>query len=101
MITTRDAVEADLPNIVEICNLSIPGGRATADTSPITVRVVVSGSISWIPAVGPSGWQRKPGRSSVASTPTGSTLADRRTIKRPKSVSTWLRKPRAEVLAPI
>ena len=37
MITTRDAVETDLPAIVDIYNQSIPGGRATADTRPITV----------------------------------------------------------------
>ena len=34
----RDAVEEDLPSIVEIYNESIPGGRATADTSPIEVQ---------------------------------------------------------------
>ena len=33
----RDATEIDLPTIVAIYNESIPGGRATADTSPITV----------------------------------------------------------------
>ncbi len=37
MITTRDANGDDLARIVEIYNLSIPGGRATADTSPVTV----------------------------------------------------------------
>jgi L-amino acid N-acyltransferase YncA len=33
----RNAVEADLPAIVEIYNQSIPAGRSTADTRPITV----------------------------------------------------------------
>jgi len=33
----RDAVEADLPAIVDIYNQSIPGGWSTADTTPITV----------------------------------------------------------------
>ena len=33
----RDAVEADLPAIVEIYNQSIPGGTSTADTAPVTV----------------------------------------------------------------
>ncbi len=33
----RDATEADLPAIVEIYNLSIPGGTSTADTAPIAV----------------------------------------------------------------
>jgi len=33
----RDAVEADLPAIVDIYNQSIPGGWSTADTKPITV----------------------------------------------------------------
>ena len=33
----RDAVEADLPRIVEIYNASIPGRMATADTEPVTV----------------------------------------------------------------
>lgn len=33
----RDAVEADLPRIVEIYNESIPGGWSTADTRPVTV----------------------------------------------------------------
>lgn len=32
----RHAAEADLPRIVEIYNASIPGGRATADTEPVT-----------------------------------------------------------------
>lgn len=33
----RDAVEADLPAIVDIYNESIPAGWSTADTAPITV----------------------------------------------------------------
>lgn len=33
----RDATEADLPEIVDIYNQSIPGGWSTADTRPITV----------------------------------------------------------------
>lgn len=33
----RDAVDADLPRIVEIYNESIPGGWSTADTRPVTV----------------------------------------------------------------
>ena len=33
----RDATEADLPAIVDIYNQSIPAGRSTADTRPITV----------------------------------------------------------------
>lgn len=33
----RDALEADLPAIVEIYNASIPGRLATADINPITV----------------------------------------------------------------
>lgn len=33
----RDAVDADLPRIVEIYNESIPGGWSTADTLPVTV----------------------------------------------------------------
>jgi phosphinothricin acetyltransferase len=33
----RDAVEADLPQIVAIYNASIPGRRATADTEPMTI----------------------------------------------------------------
>lgn len=37
MIRVRDAVEADLPEIIDIYNASIPTGRATADTKPITV----------------------------------------------------------------
>ena len=37
MITTRDATEADLPRIIDIYNTSIPSGRATADTKPVTV----------------------------------------------------------------
>ncbi len=37
MMITRDATEADLPAIVDIYNQSIPAGRSTADTSPITV----------------------------------------------------------------
>jgi L-amino acid N-acyltransferase YncA len=36
-IFIRDAVEADLPAIVEIYNQSIPGGWSTADTRPIAV----------------------------------------------------------------
>lgn len=35
--TLRDAIEADLPRIVEIYNASIPGRLATADTEPVTV----------------------------------------------------------------
>ena len=37
MITIRDAIENDLPAIIDIYNESIPTGRATADTSPISV----------------------------------------------------------------
>ena len=37
MITIRDANEDDLPAIVDIYNQSIPSGRATADTRPISV----------------------------------------------------------------
>lgn len=33
----RDAIEADLPAIVEIYNASIPGRLSTADINPITV----------------------------------------------------------------
>jgi phosphinothricin acetyltransferase len=33
----REATEADLPTIVDIYNQSIPAGRSTADTKPITV----------------------------------------------------------------
>ncbi|PTX94442.1 GNAT family N-acetyltransferase [Opitutus sp. ER46] len=35
--TVRDAVEADLPAIVEIYNQTIPGRMVTADTEPVTV----------------------------------------------------------------
>ena len=35
--TIRDASETDLPAIIEIYNQSIPAGRSTADTVPITV----------------------------------------------------------------
>lgn len=37
MTTIRDATIEDLPTIVSIYNQSIPAGRATADTRPITV----------------------------------------------------------------
>jgi len=37
MITIRDATESDLPAIVEIYNQSIPSGRSTADTVPVSV----------------------------------------------------------------
>jgi phosphinothricin acetyltransferase len=43
MITVRDAIEDDLPAIIEIYNESIPAGRSTADTEPITV----SGRLDW------------------------------------------------------
>lgn len=36
-ITLRDAVPADLPAIIDIYNESIPTGRSTADTAPISV----------------------------------------------------------------
>jgi L-amino acid N-acyltransferase YncA len=36
-LNVRDAVEADLPAIVDIYNQSIPDGWSTADTKPITV----------------------------------------------------------------
>jgi phosphinothricin acetyltransferase len=36
-MTIRDAVEADLPAIVEIYNAAIPGRMATADTEPVSV----------------------------------------------------------------
>ncbi len=36
-IQVRDAIETDLPAIVDIYNQSIPGGWSTADTSPISV----------------------------------------------------------------
>src|SRR4029077_19647689 len=34
----RDALERDLPEIVDIYNAAIPGRLATADTEPVTVR---------------------------------------------------------------
>lgn len=37
MISIRDATEEDLPRILAIYNASIPAGRSTADTRPITV----------------------------------------------------------------
>ena len=37
MITIRDASEADLPAILAVYNESIPSGRATADTQPVSV----------------------------------------------------------------
>jgi phosphinothricin acetyltransferase len=37
MITVRDATEDDLPAIIDIYNESIPAGRSTADTEPITI----------------------------------------------------------------
>jgi len=37
MFTIRNARETDLPAIIEIYNQSIPAGRSTADTVPITV----------------------------------------------------------------
>ena len=37
MITVRDAVEADLPAIIDIYNQCIPSGFSTADTHPISV----------------------------------------------------------------
>lgn len=36
-IEIRDAFEDDLPAIVEIYNQSIPAGRSTADTRPVTI----------------------------------------------------------------
>ncbi|MFT6177810.1 MAG: phosphinothricin acetyltransferase [Akkermansiaceae bacterium] len=36
-MTIRDATEADLPELVAIYNESIPGGKATADLTPVTV----------------------------------------------------------------
>ncbi|HEV7281832.1 MAG TPA: GNAT family N-acetyltransferase [Pirellulaceae bacterium] len=36
-LSIRDAVDADLPRIVEIYNQSIAGGWSTADTRPVTV----------------------------------------------------------------
>jgi len=36
-MTIRDAMEADLPAIVEIYNAAIPGRMATADTEPVSV----------------------------------------------------------------
>ncbi len=36
-LRVRDAIEADLPAIVDIYNHSIPGAWSTADTKPVTV----------------------------------------------------------------
>lgn len=36
-MTIRDAVESDLPAIVEIYNASVPGRMATADLEPVTL----------------------------------------------------------------
>jgi phosphinothricin acetyltransferase len=33
----RGATESDLPAIVEIYNAAVPGGRATADTDPVSI----------------------------------------------------------------
>ena len=39
----RDAIEADLPAIVDIDNQSIPAGWSTADTQ----RITVAGRVEW------------------------------------------------------
>ena len=46
----RDAIEADLPAIVDIDNQSIPAGWSTADTQPITVNGRVMGFRKFDPA---------------------------------------------------
>lgn len=43
-IGVRDAVEADLPAIVDIYNARIPGRMATADAEPVTVEL---GFVPW------------------------------------------------------
>ena len=52
-IRVRDAVEADLPAIVDIYNQSIRGGWSTADTVPVTV----DGRLDWFRKHNP---QRRP-----------------------------------------
>lgn len=49
MITIRDATEADLPAIIDIYNQSIPAGRSTADTKPVTL----AERIGWFRAFDP------------------------------------------------
>jgi phosphinothricin acetyltransferase len=49
-LTVRDAIEADLPAIVDIYNQSIPGGWSTADTKP----VVVADRLDWFSKFDPS-----------------------------------------------
>jgi phosphinothricin acetyltransferase len=48
--TVRDAIEADLPAIVEIYNQTIPGRMVTADTEPVSVE----SRIPWFRAHTPS-----------------------------------------------
>jgi len=50
MITIRDATEAALPSIADIYNQSIPSGRATADTRPISV----SDRVDWFRSFDPA-----------------------------------------------
>ena len=50
MITIRDATNTDLPEIIGIYNASIPSGRATADTKPVTV----SDRVEWFKKFDPA-----------------------------------------------
>ena len=43
-MTIRDATEADLPELVAIYNESIPGGKATADLTSVTVE----SRVAWV-----------------------------------------------------
>ena len=49
----RDAIEADLPAIVDIGNQSIPAGWSTADTQPVTV----AGRVEWFRKFDPARWR--------------------------------------------
>jgi len=49
----REATEADLPAIVDIYNQSIPAGRSTADTRPITVEERIDWFRKFDPATRP------------------------------------------------
>ena len=58
----RNAIEADLPAIVDIGNQSIPPGWSTVDAQPVAVAGRAESFRKFDPARRPTGWSRWKGR---------------------------------------
>jgi L-amino acid N-acyltransferase YncA len=85
----RLATEADLPAIVDIYNQSIPAGRSTADTRPITVEERIEWFRKFDPAKRPI-WVAEIGGSVIATTYLSSFYGGRPAYDATAEISTYI-----------